>query len=194
MNDSHKAYLRMNTLVISGRVNEDTLTYIQEAILGDLMVRDVNPKPDLTLIISTHGGGYSLDIYDVLKLYPGKITGLVVNFAQSAGAMILQACDVRLATPNSHILIHHGRAGDVKFDVIMSDVQLSQKVEVARREMERRYQIFCSHTGKTRDEIQKLCFEDRDLDVEEAIRFGLLDGVWSGPLPISNKGMDWSKK
>lgn len=185
MNDNHKLLLSKNVLIIvEERIGKETLSYIQEAI-GFLMLRGSVPFPELLLIISTNGGSRGLEIYDILNLYPGKITGLVINNAKSAGALILQACDVRLATPNSHILIHHGRYGEVPFDIIMDDTRLAQFVKDLRRDVEARYTIIVSRTGKSRETIQKLCFEDRDLSVDEALEFGLIDGVWSKPLPES---------
>ena len=148
---------------------------------------------DITLMISTAGGNYGVDIYDLLNLYPGKINGLVVGRAQSAGAIILQACDVRYATPNSLILIHHGCTNEVRYDSFADEDSLETFVSYSKRSLQKRYDIFMTRTGRTRDEIRKKCLEDQNMFPEEAIQFGLLDKIWRAPLPIKAEGLIWPK-
>ena len=183
MNEMQKAYLSKNVLIVFGRVTEDTFLYLHEAIFGHFLLME--KIPDLTLFITTRGGGYSLQIWDLLRSYPGEITGVVVVYARSAGAMILQACDKRLATPNSDILIHNGIAGDVPYDIIMDDTKLQLHIKNAREEAERRYWIFSERSRKTVAAVKSLCAEDRTMSVKEALEFGLLDGVISTHLPVS---------
>lgn len=196
MNDMQKAYLEKNILCIIGKVCEETYVYLQEAV-GYLCLQCMKPgviPPELTLIISTGGGGRSQAIMDVLNLYPGRITGLVLDRAHSAGAFILQACDTRLATPNSTILIHHGSTGEVPYDDLISEERQERFLAYSRQAMEKRYEVYQRRSRMSRKEIQKLCFEDRVMEVNEAIKLGLLDGVWDKPLPICDKGLDWAKK
>jgi ATP-dependent Clp protease protease subunit len=190
MHETLKAYLDRRILIITGKMTGDTLSYVQESISTLLL----KPITEITLIISTSGGNYSLEIFDLLRLYPGKKVGLVVNCAQSAGAIILQACDLRLATPNSKILIHHGATGEVKYDLLMDQEKTQQFLLDSRKAIEARYNIFTSRTGRSRAEISSLCFQDRNLSPEEAIKYGLLDQIWTGPLPISETGLKWEQK
>jgi ATP-dependent Clp protease protease subunit len=189
MNSISEEWLNKGVIFLTGDITGETLSYVKEAIMRLLMKVSA---PPLTLIISTFGGTCSLEIYDVLRLYPGKKIGLVVNNAKSAGALVLQACDVRLATPHSKILIHHGSTGDVKYDILMDGDKAKRFLLDSRRMIEDRYNIFMLRSGKTRQEISNLCFQDRSLSPEEAIEFGLLDCIWDGPLPISETGLKWS--
>ncbi len=197
MNDMQKAYLEKNILLVFGKVCEETYLYLQEAVgylcLQCMKDAKVSP-PELTLVISTGGGQRSLGITDLLNLYPGKITGLVIGRAHSAGALILQACDTRLATPNSTILIHHGSTGEIPYDDLLSEERLERFVACSKLAIETRYSIYQARSKMTREQIQKLCFEDRTMDVNEAITLGLLDGVWDKPLPITGNGLDWTKE
>ena len=134
-----------------------------------------------------------MEIYDLLMLYPGFIFGLVVNSARSAASIILQACDVRAATPHSRILVHHGRTWDIPIDILLDDKKLKRFVDSMREGIEKKYAIYMSRTGMGRDEIQALCFEDRDIFPDEAKKLGLIDNIWTDPLPITDKGIAWVK-
>ena len=55
-----------------------------------------------------------MDAYDMLKYYKGKKTGIVVGFAMSMAAILLQTCDERKAYRHAGILIHHIAQGSVE--------------------------------------------------------------------------------
>ena len=190
MNKMQEVLLEKNIIIITGNLTADTLSYVHEAIVHLLL----KPITDITVVISTGGGNNGMEIYDALALYPGKKIGLVVNYAQSAGALVLQACDQRLATPHSKILIHHGTTGEVKYDILMDPKRTEQFILDSRNLIEAKYKIFMSRTKRTREEVSTLCFQDRNLSPEEAIEFGLIDRIWSGSLPISETGLHWEQQ
>lgn len=68
---------------------------------------------DITFLISTYGGEFypALAVYDLLKAHPGKVTTIATGPCMSAGAVILQAGDVRAMTPNAQIMVHYGETG-----------------------------------------------------------------------------------
>lgn len=185
------AYLSMNVLSVQEeKMDRMTFEYMHE-VLGKLLITRKPPYPDLTLLITTNGGPFGLEIYDLLNLYPGKITGLVINFARSAGSIILQACDVRLATPNSKILVHHGST-EIQYDDVVDENKTQRLIASLKAREEKLYQVYTSRSGKTREQVQKLCFEDRNLSVDEALEFGLIDGIWTKPFPSNlAEGIKW---
>jgi ATP-dependent protease ClpP protease subunit len=173
--------LGLGVVVVTGGINGDTLSHISRSFT-ELYLRQVQK---VTLLISSNGGdgNVALEIYDIIRLYPGDVNCLVVGKAMSAAATIVQACHRRLATPNSKILIHHGKCPEFCNDWLYNEVQLQKFLEHGRAFRERVYKIMEARTGKSREEIQELCFEDMPLYPEQAIKFGLLDGIWDKLLP-----------
>lgn len=190
MNDAQKGFLEKNALSIFGETNRNTLEYVQEAVSHHLL-KYFDKCPQLTVFISSNGGNYGVEIYDVLTLYPGKITGVVVNMARSAAMTILQACDMRYATPHSRLLIHHGRTADIPYDDIIDDERVKTVIHNLRVTVEKKYELYMARTGLTRESIRELCGADRDMLVDEAMKLGFIDGIWTSSLPVSPDGFKW---
>ena len=185
MNDNLKTMLEKNFMIIFGETNSATITYVEEAVAQLILKAITKPTPpDVTLLISTFGGRFQLEIYSLLKVYPGKITGFVVNNAQSSGSLILQACSERISTPNAKFLIHHGHIDNVRKDDLMDENKLKKFVEETKRSVKIYYEALSKRTGLSEDRIREICMEDRVMFSDEAIKLGLLDKVWYGPLPF----------
>ncbi|MEI7480646.1 MAG: ATP-dependent Clp protease proteolytic subunit [bacterium] len=193
MNDNAKEMFNKGIVLITGKTSHETVGYLEE-VLSIIVTKMTPPYADLTLVIASNGGGCVLEIYDLLNLFPCKITGIVVGVARSSASIALQACDVRLATPNARILIHHGSTGDINIDCLLNKEKRKIFLKETKDRAERFYDIYTKRSKVSRDKIVKLCYEDRDLYPEDAIKFGLLDGIWNKPLPISATGIDWNAK
>ncbi|MFZ2038774.1 MAG: ATP-dependent Clp protease proteolytic subunit [Minisyncoccia bacterium] len=197
MNPATKLLAEKNMIIIDGDINETTLNNIQESF-GCILFKafSVNPTkfPEITVMISSHGGSHDLKIYDFLSTYPGKKVGFVLNYAQSAAATILQACDVRIATEYSDILVHNGEKKAVAYDTFLDDTKTKEFVEGVRADAQKRWEILVKRTKMTLEEVKKLFAEDRNLSPGEALKLGLIDRIWTGPLPFNAEGrLDWSK-
>src|SRR5258706_13842770 len=105
LNELHRQLLDKNIIEIAGEVDADMIMYVREAMLRLI----AKGNPDITVLINSNGGSVTcgLDIYDVLKYYTGKKTGIVQRFAKSMAAVILQACERRQTMRHSIIHIHH---------------------------------------------------------------------------------------
>lgn len=137
------------------------------------------------IIAISSGGGdarIAMNLYDIIRVYPGEVTGLVVGQAMSAAALMLQACHRRMALPHSRVLIHHGTC-TLDLDCVFRPWKLKKFIDQQKALLEADYRILCSRTKKTRAEIQALSFENRAMSADEAVEFGLLDGIWAKPLP-----------
>ncbi|MDP3645756.1 MAG: ATP-dependent Clp protease proteolytic subunit, partial [bacterium] len=129
--------------------------------------------------IRSEGGEIAagLDIYDEIRLYRGETRGIVMGFAQSMGAIILQACTHRVAARHAEVLIHNNtmirqltdrdvrRRGDPLADVRRDLLLLRHSTD----------DIFVRSTGRTKKEIRAQCKLGRPMTAEEALKFGLLD-------------------
>ena len=180
MNKVQKGYLEKNILLIEGEVDEEMIKYVEKAI-STLYLKG---SPEITILITSNGGsvGNSLVIVDILSLYPGKKTAIVLRFARSMAAIILQVCDERKAMTHSKIRIHYvGRR--IGLDIIRDRNKLENVVNDLEKDQEKLDKILVQTTKKSALEIHKECEKDKDMTVDEAIAFGLLDGIHQGPLP-----------
>lgn len=165
---------------ILGRITTEKLE-IMDICLASFFMRNI--RKIFVMIYSSGGDGdVGFEIHDLLKLYPGEVVGIVAGRAMSAATDILQGCDKRYATPNSRILIHNG-SHDIKADFLFDDDKLKEFLEEKRRFKDRSFRLLAQATKKSIDEIAAECKRDKPMDVEQAIAFGLLDGVWDKKLP-----------
>lgn len=177
------AIIERGIIPIDGRINNDTVILVQRAFARFYVKR----LKKIIVLISSFGGDANagLEIYDLLKLYPGEVVGIVVGKAMSAASYILQGCSVRYATPNSWILIHNG-SREVDNDVLLDEEKLKDFVMRNTRNRDRIFSILSQATKRPTATIINECKRDQKMDVGQAIEFGLLDNVWSKKLPLDS--------
>lgn len=169
--------LRLPTpvLIISGDVENPMIQRVREAF-SILLAKG---SPDLDLIIDSNGGSTvtGLDIYDIIRLYPGKITGKVMGNAASMAAIILQACKVRQCALHSEILIHHVSRRNVSLDIMKSKKKRDKVIAEMEKPQKRLYDILLQTTKQTKAAIVKACRLNKQMSAEEALAFGLIDQI-----------------
>ena len=161
---------------ILSTIDEETFTYVREAV----MYLQAVGCPPLQVTISSSGGsvGAGLAIYDILRLYSGKTTALVLGQACSMAAVILQGCKERLCAKYAQILVHEVRAETVAFSLLASSSKANQRlVDGLKSSQDCVYSILAERTGKTLTQVSRLCKKDKYLTAEEALKFGLIDRI-----------------
>lgn len=75
-------------------------------------LRDANGE-DVEMELATPGGLVSsgIEIFNLIRNYPGKTTGIVTGYAMSMGSYMLLAFDERAAHDNAVYMIHNARGG-----------------------------------------------------------------------------------
>lgn len=175
--DQIAVFVKKRVVPIIGKVNYDmyrrTFSIISELLLQG--------APDILVVIDSNGGdtGFGLDIYDLIKTYPGQTTGMVFRMAASMGATILQACTKRLCAEHGEIMIHYITQNNVPYDVV-EDLR-SRSLKQVRASMKRTqraiYGMLARHSGKSEKEIRAACRKTSYMLPPEAKKFGLIDGV-----------------
>lgn len=167
-------------LDINGSVDGKMVLYVREA----LTILATMGSPPIEVRICSSGGGADagLDIYDLLRLYKGKKTGIVFCYARSMAAIILQACDQRHCARHAVVLIHHVNVseGNVKYlnlDFLNSKKKINELIKDMKRWQLRLYRILEECSGKPRKLIRQICSKDEDMSAEEARRLGLIDKI-----------------
>lgn len=175
LNDQQARLLEKGIIDLLGDVDEEMFGYIRECML-ELALRD---NPPIRINITSRGGGVNsgLLIYDLLRLYPGETTGVVIAFASSIAAVMLQACKKRESTQNSLILIHHIRRNEVSLDKFDDPAEIKKIKKSLRESQEKIYLIFDKKTKMSRAAIIALCKEERELSAQEALKFGFIDEI-----------------
>jgi ATP-dependent Clp protease protease subunit len=131
---------------------------------------------DISLYINSPGGvAYAgMAIYDVIQHVRPDVSTICVGMGMSAAAMVLGggAPGKRLALPNARIMIHQGSAGTRGAPSDM-EIQLREVLAVTRRMAE----IIAHHSGRSVDQVAADIDRDYFMTPEEAMAYGLIDGI-----------------
>ncbi len=134
------------------------------------------PEKDIFLYINSPGGmAYAgMAIYDVIQHVRPDVSTICVGMGMSAAAMVLSggAPGKRLALPNAHIMIHQGSAGTRGAPSDM-EIQLREVLALTRRMAE----IIAHHSGRSVEQVAADIDRDFFMTPEEAIDYGLIDGI-----------------
>ena len=135
-----------------------------------------DPDKDISLYINSPGGvAYAgMAIYDVIQHVRPDVSTICVGMGMSAAAMVLGggAPGKRLALPNARIMIHQGSAGTRGAPSDM-EIQLREVLAVTRRMAE----IIAHHSGRSVDQVAADIDRDYFMTPEDAMAYGLIDGI-----------------
>ena len=140
----------------------------------------------LTVLINSVGGSVSdgLAIYDTINSLDCDVRTICVGLAASMGAFLLSSGTrgMRLALPNSEILIHQplGGAQGQATDIINA----ARHIERTRTTLN---SILAMNTGKSIEQIAKDTDRDYIMRADEAVEYGIIDGILM-PKTIKAKG------
>ena len=177
---SDQYLLRKNQIYLFGVVDTGMAARVipQMHYIEQKMIDENLPKEEriLTLLINSPGGSVTdgLAIYDTINMLDCKVRSICVGLAASMGAFLLSSGSkgMRLALPNSEILIHQplGGAQGQASDIIIA----AKHIEHTRKTLNT---ILAHNTGKTVQQIAKDTDRDYTMTAEEALRYGLIDHV-----------------
>lgn len=137
-----------------------------------------NPGKPILLVINSPGGAVDsgFAIWDQVNMITSKVTTLVTGLAASMGS-ILSLCAAkgrRFATPHSRIMIHQPSiSGLIRGQATDLEIQAKEILKTRNAIIE----VYVEQTGKDFKTIEKAIDRDTWMTAEEALEFGLLDGV-----------------
>ena len=161
-------------IVFLGQEVEDGIANLIAAQLLFLDAED--PTKDIFLYVNSPGGSSyaGMAIYDAMQYVRSDVSTVCLGMGMSAAAMILcgGAKGKRFALPNAKMMIHQGSGG---FRGSPADIQIAAReiLQMTRRMAE----IISSHSGQDVDQVMKDIDRDRFMSPEEAVEYGLIDGV-----------------
>ena len=167
--------LESRRVFLSDAVDSDTASYIIKR-LWYLELKD--PGKPILFIINSPGGSVDsgFAIWDQIKMITSPVTTLVTGLAASMGS-VLSLCAApkrRFATPNARIMIHQPMiSGVIKGQATDLEIQAKEMLKTRSSLVE----LYVQATGRTTEEVERSIDRDNWLTPEEAIEFGLLDGI-----------------
>jgi len=185
--DIYSRLLR-DRLIILGRPIDDTMANLIVAQLIFLSADD--PEKEIQIYINSPGGSVSAGfaIYDTMQYVPAPITTVAMGMAASFATVILMSGTKghRFALPNSRIHLHQPLIGGRGLSGQASDLEIHAN-EIIRVKKELN-QLIATHSGQSLEKIEKDTDRDFYLSPEEAIDYGLIDGVITAPpVPMAAK-------
>jgi ATP-dependent Clp protease, protease subunit len=171
--DIYSMLLRQRIIFLGQEVDDQVANLI---ISQMLYLEAMDPDRDISLYINSPGGlAYGgMAIYDVIQHVRPDVSTICVGMGMSAAAMVLcgGAPGKRLALPSARIMIHQGAAGTRGAPSDM-EIQLREVLSLTKRMAE----IIAHHSGRPVDEVMRDIDRDYFMTAEEAVAYGLIDGV-----------------
>ena len=171
--DIYSRLLKERVIFIVGSVED----YMANLVVAQLLfLESENPEKDIALYINSPGGSVSsgLAIYDTMQFIRPDISTICVGQAASMGAVLLAggAKGKRFCLPHSRVMIHQPLGG---FQGQATDIEIhAREILDARDRLNR---ILSVHTGQSIDKIRQDTDRDNFMTGEQAISYGLIDGV-----------------
>jgi ATP-dependent Clp protease protease subunit len=171
--DIYSRLLRERVIFVGSAIDDDIANLIVAQLLH---LEAEDPEKDIQMYINSPGGGVyaGMAIYDTMQHVRPDVKTICLGMGMSAAAMILcgGAAGKRFALPNSKIMIHEGSAGfrGTPTDI---DIHAREVLSMTRRMAE----IIGRHSGRDVEQVLVDIDRDRFMTPEEAIAYGLIDGV-----------------
>lgn len=173
--DIYSRLLKDRVIFLSGEIDDDTANLV---IAQMLFLSNEDAQADIHFYVNSPGGSISagLAIYDTMQFVRPDVATYCVGLAASMAAWLLAAGEKgkRFVLPNSRVLLHQPLIGGVLSGPATDLAIQAQEIVRIRQRM---YQILCHHTGQSVDRITADCDRDKWMDAEEALAYGVVDGV-----------------
>jgi ATP-dependent Clp protease protease subunit len=171
--DIYSRLLKERVIFLTGPVED----YGANLIVAQMLYLEAeNPDKDIHLYINSPGGSVTagLSIYDTMQFIKPDVSTLCIGQAASMGAILLcgGAKGKRQSLPNSRVMIHQVLGG---FQGQASDIEIHTKEILSIKK--KLNEILASHSGQKVDKIVKDSDRDNFMSPDEAVKYGLIDGV-----------------
>ena len=176
--DIYSRLLKDRIIFLSDQVDHNTASIV---IAQLLFLESEDPDKEIYLYINSPGGSISdgLAIVDTMNYIKCPVVTICVGMAASMGAVLL-ACGTkgkRYAMPNSEVMIHQPLIAGGGLSGQATEIEIHSNHILFLRE--RLNKILSDATGKSLEEIKKDTDRDNYLTAEEALKYGLIDEIFT---------------
>ena len=144
-----------------------------------LFLESEDPEKEIYLYINSPGGYITdgMGIVDTMNYISCPVSTICVGMAASMGAVLLASGEKgkRFATPNSEILIHQPLIGGGGLSGQTTEIKIHADHMVKTRE--KLNKLLSDRTGQSLETIQRDTERDNYMTAEEALKYGLIDGI-----------------
>jgi len=185
--DIYSRLLR-DRIIMVGRPITDALANLIVAQLIFLAADD--PDKEIQMYVNSPGGSVApgFAIYDTMQYVKAPVSTVAVGRAASFGTILLMGGSKgrRFALPNARIHLHQPLIGGRGLSGQASDLEIHAN-EIIRVKKELNM-LISHHTGQPLEKVERDTDRDFYLSPEEAIEYGLIDGVITAPpVPVDVK-------
>lgn len=179
--DIYSRLLKDRIAMLSTEINDASASLLTAQLLH---LEAEDPEKDISLYINSPGGSVTstFAIYDTMQIIRCDVSTVCLGMAASGAAVLLAggAAGKRFALPNARVLIHqpHGGAQGQSIDI----ENQAREIGFLRGRVE---QILAHHTGQSLERIAKDTDRDYILGAEEAVAYGMVDGILQARPPIT---------
>ncbi|RCL36447.1 MAG: ATP-dependent Clp protease proteolytic subunit [Puniceicoccaceae bacterium] len=170
-----EAFLKERKVFLWGEVSDKSARDVTEKLL--YLEMDA-PGQEITFYINTPGGSITagMAVYDTMKLISSPIKVVVTGMAASMGSILLCGADKgkRFLYPHSRVLIHQPLISGQMVAVAVDIHIQAQEMERLRDELNA---ILADSSSQPLEKIQKDTDRDFYMTADEAIKYGLADGI-----------------
>jgi ATP-dependent Clp protease protease subunit len=177
--------LLKDRIILIGRPIDDIVANLVVAQLIYLSADD--PEKEIQIYINSPGGAVSAGfaIYDTMQYVQSPISTVCIGRAASFGTVVLMAGAKgrRFSLPSSTIHMHQPLIGGRGLQGQASDLDIHAK-EIIRIKTVLN-ELISKHTGQPLDRVERDTDRDFFLNPEEAVEYGLIDGIiQQTPVPV----------
>ena len=144
-----------------------------------LFLESEDPEKEIYLYINSPRGSITdgMGIVDKMNYISCPVSTICVGMAASMGAVLLASGEKgkRFATPNSEILIHQPLIGGGGLSGQTTEIKIHADHMVKTRE--KLNKLLSDRTGQSLETIQRDTERDNYMTAEEALKYGLIDGI-----------------
>ncbi len=171
--DIYSRLLKDRIIFLGEEVNDISASLVVAELL---FLEAEDPGKDIQLYINSPGGSVTagMAIYDTMQYIKCDVSTICLGMAASMGAFLLAGGTKgkRFALPNSTIMIHQpsgGAQGQATEIQIVAD-----HIAKTKRTLN---EILAANTGQPLEVVEKDTDRDNYMSAEEALAYGLIDGV-----------------
>lgn len=170
---------------VFSRLVKDRIIFLAEeldeelatTITATLLFLDHQNTKDISIYINSPGGdvGGFYTIYDTMQYIKSPIKTVCIGQASSAAAFILAAGTPgkRFAFENSELMIHEIQIGNMSG----TGTEIEKESLRIKRLNEKIIKTLALHCNQPYEKVKLDCKEDKFMTSEEALEYGLIDGI-----------------
>ena len=171
--DIYSRLLKDRIIMLSGPIEDD----MANSIVAQLLFLDAQDSTkDIYLYINSPGGVVTsgMAIYDTMNFIKSDVQTIVIGMAASMASVLVSsgANGKRLGLPHSQVMIHQPSGGA---QGQQTEIQIAAEEILKTRKMIN--EILAKNSGQPFDKVEQDTERDHYLTAQEAVEYGLLDGI-----------------